>query len=497
MMKLDLQPGQLSFQQIAAILQEDVQCQLSPETLNEIDYIHKKLAHALKRGDKIYGVNTGFGALADVTINKKDALQLQRHLLMSHACGVGDNLPTEVVRLIMVLKLNSFSQGYSSVSSQLVNHLLDLINRHIYPCIPSQGSVGASGDLAPLAHLGLALLGEGEVIYQGRQQAASSLINPVILQPKEGLSIINGTEVSTALALKGLSEAINGFRLAMISGCLTTIIMDGSLDPFHMTIHCARKQTGQALLAEIYEALLEPLLAEPKRTQDPYSIRCQPQVMGACYDHLLHCKNILLKEANSVTDNPVFSREEQRYLSGGNFHAEPVAMVSDIIALCMAEIGSITERRLAMLMDENFTGLPMFLASQPGLSSGLMGCQTAAAALVSENKMLCHPASVDSIPTSANQEDHVSMATHGAKRLGPMSKNLLHIISLEFLAANQGLLLKKQSLSHSPLADLCYDMHKLLAEYDDSHCLASDIQRVVQYLNQLDTTAILGELLRE
>ncbi|MEO7391219.1 MAG: histidine ammonia-lyase [Ramlibacter sp.] len=410
-----------------------------------------ELVRRATEGDApVYGVNTGFGKLATTRIAKDDLAVLQLKLLRSHAVGVGDPLGERVVRLILLLKAASLARGYSGVRPEVIDALLALHNEGLTPVIPCQGSVGASGDLAPLAHLSLPLVGEGEVFYQGeRMPAAHGLeragLKPLRLSAKEGLALINGTQVSTALAIDALLATDRLFEAAVISGALTLDAARGSDGPFDPRIHAVRGQPGQIASASAYRALMigseirHSHLVNDDRVQDPYCLRCQPQVMGACLDQMRHAAQVLVCEANAVTDNPLVFAQEGEIVSGGNFHAEPVALAADGLALAIAEIGAIAERRIAMLVDTVASRLPPFLTPEPGLNSGFMIVHVTAAALASENKSLAHPASVDSLPTSANQEDHVSMATFAARRLQPMLKNTAHIVAIELLAAAQGI----------------------------------------------------------
>jgi histidine ammonia-lyase len=410
-----------------------------------------ELVRRATEGDApVYGVNTGFGKLATTRIAKDDLATLQLKLLRSHAVGVGESLEERVVRLVLLLKAASLARGYSGVREEVIDALVAMYNLGLTPVIPCQGSVGASGDLAPLAHLCLPLIGEGEVFLQGeRMPAAQALertgLKPVTLSAKEGLALINGTQVSTALAIDALLGADRLFEAAVISGALTLDAARGSDGPFDPRIHAVRGQLGQIDCAAAYRALMvgsdirKSHLENDDRVQDPYSLRCQPQVMGACLDQMRHAAQVLVREANAVTDNPLVFASEGQMLSGGNFHAEPVALAADALAVAIAEIGAITERRIAMLVDTVVSRLPPFLTPEPGLNSGFMIVHVTAAALASENKSLAHPASVDSLPTSANQEDHVSMATFAARRLQPMLKNTAHIVAIELLAAAQGI----------------------------------------------------------
>lgn len=401
------------------------------------------------KGEPVYGVNTGFGKLASARIGKDDLAALQRNIVLSHASGVGEPIPERIVRLIMALKVASLAQGASGVRWTTVERLLECLRRGLIPLIPSQGSVGASGDLAPLAHLAAALMGVGAFLIDGDRVPAEDALRraglaPLVLAPKEGLALLNGTQVSTALALAGLFEAERLLGAALVTGALSTDAAKGSDGPFDARIQALRGHRGQAEAAAALRALMagsairSSHLVGDDRVQDPYCLRCQPQVMGACLDLLRQAATTLSIEANGVSDNPLVFAESGEVISGGNFHAEGVAFAADMIAMALCEIGSLSERRIAMLVDPALSRLPAFLTPRPGLNSGFMIPQVVAAALVSENKQRAFPASVDSIPTSANQEDHVSMATHGARRLLAMAENVVNILAIELLAAAQG-----------------------------------------------------------
>lgn len=408
------------------------------------------VARILARHEPVYGINTGFGKLATVKIGDDDLEMLQRNIVLSHAAGVGDPMPVPIARLMMMLKLASLAQGASGVQPVTIEMLESMLANGLTPVIPAQGSVGASGDLAPLAHLAAAMIGTGEILMGDmRMPALQALtqagLSPLTLGPKEGLALLNGTQFSCAYALAGLFEAEQLFQSALVTGALSTEAAKGSDTPFDPRIHALRGHSGQVETARALRSLMEgsDIRASHRvgdeRVQDPYCLRCQPQVMGAVLDLLRQAAMTLVIEANGVTDNPLIFPDTDEALSGGNFHAEPVAFAADMIALAICEIGSIAERRIAMLVDPALSGLPAFLTPRPGLNSGFMIPQVTAAALVSENKQRAYPASVDSIPTSANQEDHVSMAAHGARRLWGMVENLSNIIGIEYLAAIQGI----------------------------------------------------------
>lgn len=422
---------------------------LVPECRAVISESAAAVERILARGEAVYGINTGFGKLATVRIEADDLETLQRNIVLSHAAGVGAPMPERIARLMMAQKLASLARGASGVSPATIELLEAMIDRHLIPVIPAQGSVGASGDLAPLSHMAAAMIGEGEIFVDGaRVPAAIALadagLEPLVLGPKEGLALLNGTQFSTAYALAGLFEAERLYGSALVTGILSTEAAKGSDTPFDPRIHALRGHKGQietaAALAKLMQGseIRASHVLGDVRVQDPYCLRCQPQVMGAVLDLLRQAATTLLVEANGVSDNPLIFPETDEALSGGNFHAEPVAFAADMIAMALCEIGSLSERRTAMLVDPALSGLPAFLVARPGLNSGFMIPQVTAAALVSENKQRAYPASVDSIPTSANQEDHVSMAAHGARRLIEMAANVDAILAIELLAAGQG-----------------------------------------------------------
>jgi histidine ammonia-lyase len=445
-------PGELTLAQLRRLVDTpELQVALDPRCRGAIRASADMVRRATAGDAPVYGVNTGFGKLATTRIARDDLALLQLKLLRSHSVGVGEPLPARVVRLILLLKAASLARGYSGVREEVVDGLVALHNRRVVPVIPAQGSVGASGDLAPLSHLCLPLIGEGEAFFEGVRMPGSQALERAGLKPlqlgaKEGLALINGTQVSTALALDALLSADKLFEAAVIAGALTLDAARGSDAPFDPRIHAVRGQPGQIDCAAAYRALMvgseirRSHLEADDRVQDPYCLRCQPQVMGACLDQMRHAAQVLVREANAVTDNPlVFAGSDEAMVSGGNFHAEPVALAADALAVAIAEIGAISERRVAMLVDTVVSRLPPFLTPDPGLNSGFMIVHVTAAALASENKSLAHPASVDSLPTSANQEDHVSMATFAARRLRPMLANTAHIVAIELLAAAQGI----------------------------------------------------------
>ncbi len=423
--------------------------ELDPACIPLVTASAAALQRIVAKGAPAYGVNTGFGKLASVRISTDDLAALQRNIVLSHAAGVGDPSPEPVARLMVALKLAALAQGASGVSPATIALLETLLAKRLTPVIPSQGSVGASGDLAPLAHMAATLIGVGAIDAGGaripaEKALADAGLSLLTLGPKEGLALLNGTQFSTANALAGLFEAERTFQTALITGALSTEAAKGSDTPFDHRIQVLRRQPGQIETGGALRALMTGSrirashLKDDDRVQDPYCLRCQPQVMGAVLDLLRQAATTLGYEANGVSDNPVIFAETDEALSGGNFHAEPVAFAADMIAMALCEIGSLAERRIAMLVDPAMSGLPAFLTPRPGLNSGFMISQVTAAALVAENRQMAFPASVDSIPTSANQEDHVSMAAHGARRLMAMAKNVQCIVGIELLTAAQG-----------------------------------------------------------
>ncbi|MEJ1157896.1 histidine ammonia-lyase [Prosthecomicrobium sp. N25] len=460
---------------------------LDPACRPQVAAAAAAVARILAAGEPVYGINTGFGKLASVRIDTADLETLQRNIVLSHAAGVGEPMPKPVARLMMALKLASLAQGASGVRLETLDLLEAMLERDLVPVVPAQGSVGASGDLAPLAHMTAAMIGVGEILVpEGRVPAADALaragLKPVVLGAKEGLALLNGTQFSTAHALAGLFEAETVFWAALVAGALSTDAARGSDTPFDPRIHRLRRHRGQIETADALRALMagSPIRASHRtgdpRVQDPYCLRCQPQVMGAVLDLLRQAAATLAAEANGVSDNPLIFPEADEALSGGNFHAEPVAFAADMIALAICEIGSLAERRIAMLVDPALSGLPAFLTPKPGLNSGFMIPQVTAAALVSENKQRAHPASVDSIPTSANQEDHVSMAAHGARRLLPMAANAAAVVAIELLAAAQGLDFHAPLASSEPLERARAVLRGAVPHLDDDRYMHPDIE---------------------
>jgi histidine ammonia-lyase len=483
-----LVPGALTLANLRTFWRGARQVALDPDCHPRIDASAATVAAVIAEDRRVYGINTGFGSLANTVIPPDEVTELQRRLVLSHSAGVGAPLPDRVVRLVLLLKINALARGYSGIRREVIEALLALLNRGVHPVIPEKGSVGASGDLAPLAHLAGLLLGEGEAVVAGRRLPAREALSaaglaPLHLAAKEGLALLNGTQVSTALTLDGLFAGLEVFAAAVIAGAMSLDAALGSDTPFDPRIHEVRGQPGQIMLARAYRELLagsgiRASHLQCDRVQDPYSLRCQPQVMGAALDLLENAATTLLHEANAVSDNPLVFADTGDVLSGGNFHAEPVAMAADICALAFAEVGALAERRLALLTDARMSALPPFLVADPGLNSGFMLAQVTAAALASENKSLAFPASVDSLPTSANQEDHVSMATNAARRLGPLVWNCSQIVAIELLAAAQGIDLRRPLTTSPPLQAALATVREGAAFLDHDRALAPDISAV-------------------
>ena len=492
MTKFTLGSGPLTLSQLRGVLDGPATVDLAPAAWVDVDKSAATVAAIIAEGRTVYGINTGFGLLASTSIAPGDLETLQKNLVLSHACGVGPLLDDAVVRLILVLKIASLSKGASGVRRETLEALIALVNADVLPCIPSKGSVGASGDLAPLAHMSCVLIGVGEARHRGETLDAEAALaragrSVLTLGPKEGLALLNGTQCSTALALAGLFATEAAFAAGIAAGALSVDALLGSDAPFDPRIHALRNQPGQIDVAATLRALMagsairDSHRDDCSKVQDPYSLRCQPQVMGAVLDVIRNAAGTLEREANAVTDNPLVFIEDGPgpgdVISGGNFHAEPVAFAADQLAMVLCEIGNISERRTAILVDPKMSELPAFLVRESGLNSGFMIAQVTAAALVAENRMMSHPCSVDTVPTSANQEDHVSMATHGARRLLEMAENTATVVGIELLAAAQGIEFRRPLKSSPALEAVWSIVREAVAAYDSDHYFAPDIAR--------------------
>jgi len=493
-MKLVIENQLVSLADLREAWQSPVTVHLGDDARRRVAESNELIADVVAGGEKVYGVNTGFGQLAQVQINDDELAHLQENLVRSHAVGVGDDLGDDIVRLVMLMKVIALAEGFSGVRLELVEALCALINNNIYPRIPSQGSVGASGDLAPLAHMAGVLIGVGEACVNGTVVPAELALQeaglkPITLAPKEGLALLNGTQVSTALALAAIFRTEHVLAAVLAAGAMSSDAIKGSDTPFDKRIQSVRGHGGQIAVAGVLRQLMRGSDIRAShvacdRVQDPYSIRCQPQVIGACLDVLRHVCTVVETEANAVTDNPLVFAESRAVLSGGNFHAEPVALAADYLALAIAEIGSLSERRVALLIDSHLSGLPAFLVAEGGLNSGFMMAQVTAAALTSENKSHAHPASVDSIPTSANQEDHVSMATFAARRLHEMIDNTSNIVAIELLAAAQGVEFHHPQKSSPAIEQVITALREVSPAYSEDRSMSADIARVAALIDK-------------
>jgi histidine ammonia-lyase len=479
-------PGQLDAQMLLSASAGGARWVIADGARSGIDASVFAVSELVSRHAPVYGINTGFGKLAQTRIADEDLAQLQTNLVLSHSAGVGKPLSAPVVRLMLLMKAASLAHGVSGVRFEVIDALLALLNADALPVVPEKGSVGASGDLAPLAHLSAVLIGVGQAFVNGERVSAQEAldhagISPLRLGPKEGLALLNGTQASTALAIHAVQRVRRLFDAAVAIGAMTVDAAKGSDTPFDDRIHAVRGQYGQRLVAARYRSWLagSALRAshlECDRVQDPYCLRCQPQVMGACLDQIDHAWSILLREANGVSDNPLVFADTMQALSGGNFHAEPVAFAADNLALAIAEIGALAERRTAMLMDPVLSGLPAFLVEHGGLNSGFMIAQVTSAALASENKSLAHPASVDSLPTSANQEDHVSMSTFAARRLHAMLDNTAGVVAIEWLCAAQALEFHRPLRSSTALEALHLQLRARVGRLTTDRLMTPDIE---------------------
>ncbi|MFT7683331.1 MAG: histidine ammonia-lyase [Moritella dasanensis] len=493
MYQLTIKPGLLTLAQLRQISRVPVQVSLDPSCHEDIHASTKVVNDVIAENRVAYGINTGFGLLANTRIAPEDLETLQRSIVLSHAAGIGELMNDETVRLMMVLKINSLARGFSGIRLSVIEALMQLVNAEVYPCVPKKGSVGASGDLAPLAHMSTVLLGEGEARHQGKiitgeEALVIAGMQKITLAPKEGLALLNGTQASTAFGLEGLFAAEDLFASATLCGAMTVEAALGSRRPFDPRVHRVRGHRTQMDSATMYRHILGfsseigNSHTACEKVQDPYSLRCQPQVMGACLQQIRNSAETFEVEANSVSDNPLVFADDGDIISAGNFHAEPIAMASDNLALAIAEIGSLSERRMALLIDSSLSKLPPFLVDNGGVNSGFMIAQVTAAALASENKSLAHPASVDSLPTSANQEDHVSMATFAGRRLKDMAENTRGILAVELLSAAQGLDFRAP-LKSSPLVEQAKaELRERVTFYDKDRYFAPDIAKANQLI---------------
>lgn len=495
MSELNLVPGAVTLDQLAGLYWDQSPVVLDRSCKAAVERAASRVAAAAMGNQPVYGVNTGFGKLASLKINPGDTARLQRNLILSHCCGVGEPVNRDITRLLMALKLLSFGRGASGVRWELVELLENMLAQNVLPVIPLQGSVGASGDLAPLAHMTAVMIGCGEAEFEGQRLSGKEALDragltPINLGPKEGLACINGTQFSTAFALAGVFKAWRAAQNALIAAALSTDAIMGSTAPTQPEIHALRGHRGQCEVAATMRALLsgsvirQSHIEDDSRVQDPYCIRCQPQVTGAAMDVLRQAAATLQIEANAATDNPLVLSETDAIVSGGNFHAEPVGFAADMIALAIAEIGAISQRRTALMVDPALSHhLPPFLTPDPGLNSGLMIAEVTTAALMSENKHLANPCVTDSTPTSANQEDHVSMAAHGARRLQGMIRNLNVILGVELICAAQGIEFRHPLQTSAPLTAVMKLLRHHIPALTEDRFLAPDLERAAELVS--------------
>ncbi len=487
----------LTLGQFRSVVLEGAACSLMPEARRRVDAARRTVEETVRRGDATYGINTGFGDLATVSIEEKNLALLQERLILSHCAGVGEPLPDAAVRGMLLLRANTLARGHSGVRPLIIDSLLALLQAGVLPLIPSRGSVGASGDLAPLAHLALPLLGKGEVRVAGEvlpavQGLGRAGLTPLTLEAKEGLALINGTQAMTALLALSVLACRRLVRIADLVAAMATDALRGTDSAFDARVHALRPHPGQrASAANIWQLMQGSGIRDSHRqgdirVQDPYSVRCTPQVHGAVRDLLADVETKLVIEMNSVTDNPLIFPEEGEVVSGGNFHGEPMALAADVLSLGVSELGAISERRIEKLTNTAFSGLPPFLVQDAGLNSGFMMAQVTAAALASENKTLCHPASVDSIPTSADKEDHVSMGMGAALKLQPVVANTYRILAIELTAAAQGIDLLRPLQSSEPIEALHEAFRRRVPVLKEDREMATDLNTAYEFLGDID-----------
>ena len=494
MNKLVIDSQHLTVKDVLNVSKNKAKVEIGEKAYKKIDTARKIVENIVEKGDPVYGINTGFGKFCNVQISKEELKILQENLIMSHSCGVGDALPEDIVRGIMILRMNNLSKGYSGISRETFEQIKNLLNHEITPFIPEQGSLGASGDLAPLSHMALALMGLGDVFYKGLKIPADEALKqeglkPIQLKEKEGLALINGTQVMTSIGVHAIDDARKLAKFSDLSAAMTTEALNGITDAFYEGIHEIRNQTGQIKTAENMRNILKDSKNTTKqaeiRVQDAYTIRCIPQIHGASKDAINYVSDILYKEINAVTDNPLIFPENGKVISGGNFHGQPVALAMDFLGIAVSEIANVSERRIERLVNPQLSGMPAFLSNNGGLNSGYMIPQYVAASLVSENKVLAHPASVDSIPSSANQEDHVSMGTIAARKAKQIVENVKKVIAIEFLTAAQAIDIKDQKDNLSSTNRFIYDkIRERVSFMEKDRIIHNDIVEMEKLLNE-------------
>ena len=481
----------LSFNEVNHVVFHHEQVKVDQEAIQRVDANRKTVETKINNKQTMYGINTGFGKFSDVIIEDDDLATLQLNLIRSHACGVGEPFSEPISRAMMLLRANTLLRGYSGVRPLIVNQLVDFINAKIHPVIPEQGSLGASGDLAPLSHLTLALLGEGEVFYNGEQMPtkdalSAANLSPITLQAKEGLALINGTQAMTAVGIITLLDMEKLLYQSELIAAMTLEGLQGIIDAFDKDLHELRGHQAQLNVARRIRSIVNDSKLMTKqgelRVQDAYSLRCIPQVLGASWQTANYVRNILQTEMNAVTDNPLIFSEEDKVISGGNFHGQPVGLAMDFLKIGIAELANIAERRIERLVNPQLNDLPPFLSPNPGLESGAMIMQYSAASLVSENKTLAHPASVDSIPSSANQEDHVSMGTIAARHARDMLQNTRHVIAIELICAMQAVEYRGINKMSSATRNFYEKARQVVPRITKDRVFSNDIVRLANWL---------------
>lgn len=498
-MTLIIDGDSLKIEDIVRVARKFEKVKLSKNAIGKIKKSRVVVEDITNKGKIVYGITTGFGSLCNVFISKEKTKKLQKNLIRSHSCGVGRELGEEIVRATMLLRANTLAKGFSGIKVETVEKLIKMLNKEVHPVVPEKGSVGASGDLAPLSHIALVLIGEGEAIYKeirmnGKKALELAEIKSIELDYKEGLALNNGTQLMTAIGALTVYDSLQLIKNAEISSAMSLEALKGISSPFNEKVHIARKQIGQIICAENIRKLIEGsklINSNKNKVHDSYCLRCIPQVLGACRDTIEFVKKIVEREINAVTDNPIIFSDTKKAISAGNYHGEPIALVMDFLKIALSEIGNIAERRIAKLMDKNHNeGLPSFLIKNEGMNSGLMLAQYTSASLVSENKVLAHPASVDSIPTSANQEDHVSMGTISARNAREILENVEYIIAIEFLCSAQALEFRKR-VKFGKGTEVAYKtIRKYVKPLDEDRVLAGDIEKLRELVKN-------GEILRE
>jgi len=508
-MTVSIDGERLTIDDVVQVARRNKKVELAVPAKAQIKKSRDVIERAIKAGHTVYGVNTGFGELANVSIGPADLAKLQVNLIRSHSVGVGEPFRTEVVRGMMLLRANALAKGYSGVRSEVILTLIEMLNKEVTPVVPQQGSVGSSGDLAPLAHMTLAMIGEGEAFYKGKrmdglQALTKAGIKPIVLQAKEGVALINGTQPMTSLGALTVSDALRLVKDAIIAASMTLEALRGTRAALNEKIHAVRAHEGQTDVASSMRMVLQnseinQSHANCGKVQDAYSLRCAPQVIGASLDAIRYVQSVVETEINSATDNPLVFADDDTVISGGNFHGQPIALVMDFLAIALSEIANISERRVNRLVNPHLSGLPAFLTTESGLESGMMIAQYTAAALVSENKVLSHPASVDSIPTSADQEDHVSMGTIAARKACSILENVKNVIAIEYMCAAQGIDLLSPLKPSMPLDKAHLTIREVVPKLEDDRSLSPDIAKICKLMESgaivSATESITGPLL--